>query len=72
MSATQAEESYHRLDTAQKAILADLVFAALEYDEDGNPGSEWSSDTLQTIGEVFESAGVHFTDPNDPGLAGVL
>lgn len=55
---------FDALTISDRASLAEDVFNVLELDEDGNPGSEWSSDTLQALGETFERYGVTFTDPN--------
>lgn len=60
-----ASKAFERLSRDQKVEIARKTFEILEYDEDGRPGSEWSSDTLQALGELFPAYGVIFTDPND-------
>lgn len=63
--AKSPHEKFDTLTTAQRMRLIQDVFVAMEYDEAGNPGAEWSSDTLQAIAEKFNAFGVVFTDPND-------
>jgi hypothetical protein len=53
------------MPTARKLALLSRVFDTLENDEDGNPGSEWSSDTAQALGELFEKFGITFTPPTN-------
>jgi hypothetical protein len=60
---TEAQQAFNALTLVQKANLAKEVFEILEYDEDGNPGSEWSSDTTQYLGDLFNRYGVTFTPP---------
>lgn len=55
---------FNALTESDRSRLARDLFTVLEYDSDGNPGSEWSSDTLEDISNVFASYGVTFTDPN--------
>lgn len=59
-----AAVQFAQLDDQARARIAYETFAILEYDEDGDPGSEWSSDTTQYLGEMFDRYGVQFTDPN--------
>lgn len=63
MSKLTAQEQFDALPDWKKASLAAAVFRVLEYDSEGNPGSEWSSDTTQSLGELFATYGVTFTPP---------
>lgn len=58
-----AQKQFDALPEWKRLSLAAAVFNALEYDDEGNPGSEWSSDTTQALGELFELYGVTFTSP---------
>jgi len=58
-----AQEQFDALPEWKKLSLAAAVFKVLEYDEDGNPGSVWSADTTQSLGELFANYGVTFTPP---------
>lgn len=61
---TTAQELFDALPDHRKLALLGDVFTVLEYDEDGNPGSEWSpSDTTQALGDLFRKYGVTFTTP---------
>ena len=60
---TGAEAAFNALPFSVRAAIARSVFDILEYDEEGNPGSEWSSDTLQALGDLFQANGVSFTPP---------
>jgi len=60
---TKAEEAFNALSVEEKAEIANAVFNILEYDAYGNAGSEWDSDTLQALGEMFHFAGITFTPP---------
>lgn len=62
-----AQQKFDALSTTSKVFIASRVFEILEYD-DGGPGSTWSSDTLQSLGDMFNAHGVVFTDPNDERL----
>jgi hypothetical protein len=57
---------FEQLTNTQKVKLLREVFDILEYDGTDQPGAEWSSDTMQALGEAFNraGAGVFFTDPN--------
>jgi hypothetical protein len=59
-----AAVQFAQLDDQARARIAYETFAILEYDQDGDPGSEWSSDTTEYLGEMFDRYGVQFTDPN--------
>lgn len=58
-----AQQQFDALTVKKKVALLGRVFKALEYDTEGEPGVEWSSDTTQALGELFEMAGVKFTPP---------
>lgn len=58
-----AEAAFAALTDDQRARLLGGVFEILEYDEDGEPGQEWSSDTTQDLGELFGHFGIVFTSP---------
>jgi hypothetical protein len=58
-----ARQAFDALSGVKKLNLIEEVFEILEYDEDGNPGGQWSSDTTQSLGELFNRYGVKFTDP---------
>lgn len=60
---SKAQKVFDALPDAQKLVIVGKVFQILEYDEEGNPGGEWSSDTTQALGELFNSFGVVFTSP---------
>ena len=63
MSKSTAQAQFDALPDWKKISLAGAVFRVLEYDEEGQPGSEWSSDTTQSLGELFNHYGVTFTAP---------
>lgn len=67
---SRAEAAFDALPEWKRLSLAKAVFLVLEYDEDGNPGSEWSSDTTQALGELFERYGIVFTVPETEDLTG--
>ena len=58
----EAREAYDRLAASVKFALLREVFEILEYDENGRPGVEWSSDTTQALGDAFANRGVKFTE----------
>jgi hypothetical protein len=58
-----AQRAFDALSLVQQRNLLNAVFDCLEYDSEGQPGSEWSSDTLQAIGEAFNRYGITFTTP---------
>lgn len=60
---TGAERAFAALTDVQRGRLLREVFEILEYDEEGRPGSEWRSDTMQALGELFNRYGVLFTEP---------
>jgi hypothetical protein len=64
-SKSKAEEAFDALPEWKRLSLAKDVFLNLEYDADGNPGSEWSSDTTQALGDLFATYGVKFTQPGE-------
>lgn len=62
---SKAQEVFDRLSDAAQLNMVREVFCILEYDEDdGEPGSEWSSDTLELLSDVFNRRGITWTDPN--------
>ena len=62
---TAASDAFAKLSNSERAYLAVRVFDLLEFDADGNPGQEWNgADVCASLGEIFEQAGVKFTDPN--------
>jgi hypothetical protein len=63
--ATAAERAFAALDTRRRAQLARGVFEILEYDQDGERGSRWSSDTTQYLGELFAAFGIVFSNPDE-------
>jgi hypothetical protein len=58
-----AEDAFAALTGDQSARLLRAVFEILEYDQDGEPGQQWSSDTTQDLGELFGHFGIVFTSP---------
>jgi hypothetical protein len=60
---SKAAVEFESLSQSDKLSLLREVFCILEYDEEGEPGCEWSSDTTQYLGETFEKYGVVFTPP---------
>lgn len=58
---SNAQQQFDSLSDYSKLQLLAEVFDALEYDSDGNPGAEWSSDTTETLGQLFHESGVKFT-----------
>lgn len=65
MSKHTAKRQFDALPDDRKLRLLTAVFNTLEYDVDGNHGAEWSPDTLQDLGNLFEAYGVRFTSPED-------
>lgn len=63
---TAAERRFAALTDRQRGLLLRRTFEILEYDEEGEPGGEWSSDTTQALGELFDQFGIRFTIPADP------
>jgi hypothetical protein len=59
-----AEQAFTSLTADQRTRLLRGVFENLEYDPDGRPGSEWSSDTTQALGDLFAQFGITFTSPD--------
>jgi hypothetical protein len=64
---SEAQKAFDALPEWKRLSLAAAVFKTLEYDGDGNPGSEWSSSTTQSLGELFAAYGVTFTVPGSEG-----
>jgi hypothetical protein len=62
-----AERAFAALTADQRTRLLRGVFEVLEYDPDGRPGGEWSSDTTQTLGDLFARFGITFTNPDQAG-----
>ena len=62
---TPAEQAFEAMPTDRKLLLLRRVFEQLEFDEDGEPGGEWSSDTTQALGDLFNNFGVVFTSPDE-------
>lgn len=60
-----APVQFARLTIEERAELAAAVFRTLEYDNTGEPGSSWDSDTTPAVAALFNAVGVNFTDPND-------
>jgi hypothetical protein len=58
-----AEKAFAALTADQRTRLLRGVFEVLEYDVDGRPGSEWSSDTTQALGELFDRFGITYHQP---------
>jgi hypothetical protein len=65
---TEAERAFNALADDRRLLLLQRVFEILEYDDEGNPGDEWSSNTTQALGEMFENFGVKFTASDDVKL----
>jgi hypothetical protein len=62
-----AVAAFKALTQQQRNRLLDEVFSILEYDQDGQPGGKWSSDTTQSLGDLFTGYGVTFTTPESVG-----
>lgn len=56
-----AAAQYERLSSNDRSSLLDQIFDILEFDDEGEPGVEWSSDTTQSVGNAFAEYGVTFT-----------
>lgn len=65
MSKTRAQERFDALPADTKVEMLSQVFQILEYDDEGKPGCEWSSDTTQHLGDLFASYGISFTVPGE-------
>lgn len=61
---SDAQKAFDALPEWKRLSLAAAVFKVLEYDEDGEPHSEWSSDTVQSLGDLFAAYGITFTSPD--------
>jgi hypothetical protein len=61
---TDAERAFAALSRPEREQLLRRLFDVLEFGEDGKPGGEWSSDTTQSLGELFREFGVDFTNPD--------
>jgi hypothetical protein len=59
--ASAAEQAFAVLTANQRGRLLRRVFETLEYDEDHQPGGEWSSDTTQALDNLFRQFGIVFT-----------
>jgi len=59
-----AEQAFASLTALRRTRLLRGVFEILEYDPDGEPGGEWSSDTTQALGDLFAHFGITFTSPD--------
>lgn len=62
---SEAQQAFDALEPETKLNLLGRVFEILEYDDDGMPGSRWSPDTTQALGELFNKFGVVFTSPDE-------
>lgn len=62
---SNAAVQYERLSTNDRSELLDQIFDILEFDDEGKPGTEWSSDTLQSVGDAFAQYGVTFTEASE-------
>jgi len=62
-----AEDAFARLAPDRRELLLRRTFEILEYDEEGEPGGKWSSDTAQAIGDLWVRFGVKFTTPESVG-----
>lgn len=60
---TDAEDGYDALTDDEAEALLRRVFEILEYNQDGEPGNSWDSDTTQALGEEFGAYGITFTSP---------
>jgi hypothetical protein len=56
------ESAFAALTAEKRARLLRDVFDVLEYGPDGT-AAEWSSDTLQALGDLFSQLGIVFTSP---------
>jgi hypothetical protein len=61
---SEAYQRFRALTVTDQAELAEAVFRVLEFDRDGRPGVEWSSDTLQDLSGLFVARGVIFSAPD--------
>ncbi|TCC19941.1 hypothetical protein [Kribbella sindirgiensis] len=67
MSESRAQERFDALSADTKVEILSQVFQILEYDDEGSPGNDWSSDTTQNLGDLFASYGITFTAPGGEG-----
>jgi hypothetical protein len=59
-----AEMQFARLTSTEQRALLRRIFYALEYDGEGAPGVELSSDVMDAIPRLFGIYGVTFTNPD--------
>ncbi|WP_433294532.1 hypothetical protein ACQP2F_33345 [Actinoplanes sp. CA-030573] len=59
-----AEMQFARLTSTEQRALLRRIFYTLEYDDEGAPGVELSSDVMDAIPRLFATYGVTFTNPD--------